>query len=353
MRRNHCCVAAPGSLVACPEPSDAGSCSFEICPRALCAPKARSEVGPVVARLISVVEYFLEPRVSKPPTTIASSLDPFAGSEKPDHREHDELRQSADAKPMRSPVVADQATSISERAATSWANPVSPIERGKVPTRVLDLKADLLSRHIPAMLPLESASLDPNEVNAPGTCSRPFTKLICGARGKRTGRPCPQKGLYPNGRCRWHGGLSTGPRTPEGKARSMLNHLTPKRTGSEPREGDEVEPVLPCQQQPQRRRERRTQTSPYVFYEAASARTKINGVLRHICEYMEARPDRWHVASGIAAALSVPAGVVEAALRFLIVAGRVERLGDKPVRVRYRWRASTDVRAGSIYHLAA
>jgi hypothetical protein len=41
----------------------------------------------------------------------------------------------------------------------------------------------------------------------------------CGARSKRTGKPC-QGAAMPNGRCRLHGGKSTGPRTPEGLERS-------------------------------------------------------------------------------------------------------------------------------------
>src|SRR5215204_7542738 len=40
----------------------------------------------------------------------------------------------------------------------------------------------------------------------------------CGARG-RTGKPC-QGPAMANGRCRMHGGTSTGPRTPEGLKRS-------------------------------------------------------------------------------------------------------------------------------------
>ena len=39
----------------------------------------------------------------------------------------------------------------------------------------------------------------------------------CGAR-TRAGHPCGQSAMR-NGRCRFHGGLSTGPRTPEGLAR--------------------------------------------------------------------------------------------------------------------------------------
>src|SRR2546430_3086864 len=34
----------------------------------------------------------------------------------------------------------------------------------------------------------------------------------CGARSKRTGKPCPGA-ARPNGRCKLHGGKSTGPRT--------------------------------------------------------------------------------------------------------------------------------------------
>src|SRR5258708_21360795 len=39
----------------------------------------------------------------------------------------------------------------------------------------------------------------------------------CGARSKRTGLPC-RAAAMPNGRCKVHGGKSTGPRTPEGLA---------------------------------------------------------------------------------------------------------------------------------------
>jgi hypothetical protein len=44
-------------------------------------------------------------------------------------------------------------------------------------------------------------------------------KIMCGAKTRRD-KPCVAKAL-PNGRCRNHGGLSTGPKTPEGKARSL------------------------------------------------------------------------------------------------------------------------------------
>jgi hypothetical protein len=41
----------------------------------------------------------------------------------------------------------------------------------------------------------------------------------CGAHARSSGRPCEAPAMR-NGRCRFHGGKSTGPRTPEGLERS-------------------------------------------------------------------------------------------------------------------------------------
>lgn len=46
--------------------------------------------------------------------------------------------------------------------------------------------------------------------------------LTCGARAQ-SGAPCRMTALFANGRCVWHGGKSTGPSTPEGKARARAN----------------------------------------------------------------------------------------------------------------------------------
>ncbi len=51
--------------------------------------------------------------------------------------------------------------------------------------------------------------------------------LACGAR-TRAGTPCKMTSIYLNGRCKLHGGLSTGPTSPEGKARAALNGRKPK-----------------------------------------------------------------------------------------------------------------------------
>ena len=47
-------------------------------------------------------------------------------------------------------------------------------------------------------------------------------KKMCGAK-TRQGTPCKNTRLYKNGRCKNHGGLSTGPRTEEGKAKALAN----------------------------------------------------------------------------------------------------------------------------------
>lgn len=50
-----------------------------------------------------------------------------------------------------------------------------------------------------------------------------FLNMRCGARTKATGNPCKRKDIYKSGRCKLHGGLSTGPRTKEGKQKSAEN----------------------------------------------------------------------------------------------------------------------------------
>ena len=56
-------------------------------------------------------------------------------------------------------------------------------------------------------------------------------KKMCGAK-TRQGTSCKNTRLYKNGRCKNHGGLSTGPRTEEGKARALANLKKPKERAS-------------------------------------------------------------------------------------------------------------------------
>jgi hypothetical protein len=52
--------------------------------------------------------------------------------------------------------------------------------------------------------------------------------LPSGAR-TRAGTPCKRPARIPSGRCKFHGGQSTGPRTVAGKAKSAANWHCPKR----------------------------------------------------------------------------------------------------------------------------
>ena len=54
-------------------------------------------------------------------------------------------------------------------------------------------------------------------------------KLKCGAHAKSTGHPCKAKALA-NGRCKNHGGMSTGPKTPAG--RQAIAQATRQRMAS-------------------------------------------------------------------------------------------------------------------------
>lgn len=53
---------------------------------------------------------------------------------------------------------------------------------------------------------------------------RRFLISRCGAR-TRKGTPCDAQKIPGRKRCKWHGGLSTGPRTEAGKQRSLQNLL--------------------------------------------------------------------------------------------------------------------------------
>jgi len=52
--------------------------------------------------------------------------------------------------------------------------------------------------------------------------------MTCGARNRK-GLPCGNIDLYPNGRCKFHGGASTGPTSELGKWRSSVNGFLRKR----------------------------------------------------------------------------------------------------------------------------
>lgn len=58
-----------------------------------------------------------------------------------------------------------------------------------------------------------------------------LVSLRCEAK-TRAGTPCKLLPVKSNGRCKFHGGYSTGPRTQEGKCKCALN-LKKKSTGND------------------------------------------------------------------------------------------------------------------------
>src|SRR5688572_2331375 len=63
-------------------------------------------------------------------------------------------------------------------------------------------------------------SKEPQEPHWKAGLDRARIAPKCGARTRSAGA-CGQPGMK-NGRCRYHGGKSTGPRTPEGRERSRM-----------------------------------------------------------------------------------------------------------------------------------
>jgi hypothetical protein len=89
--------------------------------------------------------------------------------------------------------------------------------------RVRDLRKQLESSREPPMITHDSKIIHsplrlPEFPAFPEECRG----ITCGAK-TRTGTLCKLTSLYGNGRCKFHGGLSTGPKTVVGKARAALN----------------------------------------------------------------------------------------------------------------------------------
>ncbi|WP_129136376.1 HGGxSTG domain-containing protein [Luteimonas sp. YGD11-2] len=62
-----------------------------------------------------------------------------------------------------------------------------------------------------------------------GSSVKAVDRVVCGAKRHRDGQPCEALSVPGKRRCRFHGGMSTGPRTPEGKRRAEAN-LRARRT---------------------------------------------------------------------------------------------------------------------------
>lgn len=79
---------------------------------------------------------------------------------------------------------------------------------------------------------LEDSGLSEEDAveQAPAFDFETFQGLRCGARARSTGQPCRSLAIvFGNGRCKLHGGMSTGPVSDAGKARAALNGTQPKQ----------------------------------------------------------------------------------------------------------------------------
>ena len=73
------------------------------------------------------------------------------------------------------------------------------------------------------------ALLGPNSLGGAPPFPEVCRDLRCGAIAKSTGLPCLRRDLHRSSRCRLHGGLSSGPKSLEGKRRAAANGCMPKR----------------------------------------------------------------------------------------------------------------------------
>lgn len=92
----------------------------------------------------------------------------------------------------------------------------TPMTSGKAPELSdTNARARMTSGEIPDWLMKSMARSENRKKQA--------ARVTCGAKRHRDGQPCQAKSEPGKKRCRFHGGRSTGPKTPEGKARALAN----------------------------------------------------------------------------------------------------------------------------------
>lgn len=97
---------------------------------------------------------------------------------------------------------------------------ITPVDGSPTPA---DPPATGFSRSIPQPAPDQPSGVVEAEEAPPKPKQRhKVGKALCGAK-TRKGLPCVRRVVEGNARCPNHGGLSTGPKTAEGRARCTLN----------------------------------------------------------------------------------------------------------------------------------
>lgn len=125
-------------------------------------------------------------------------------------------------------------SAILDSIVAEWAE-LSGIKYNEIQAPMSSGKSPGINRHLRAR-PYDFDSEQPIWAAswlAAGRAREATKRVICGARRHRDGQPCRAKSEPGKRRCRFHGGCSTGPRTPEGKARSLANLRRPKGYSSQ------------------------------------------------------------------------------------------------------------------------
>ncbi|WP_229792268.1 site-specific integrase [Cognatilysobacter bugurensis] len=118
------------------------------------------------------------------------------------------INNQKESEPMTPSAGAGVFRHIRARANDSGGGPELPHpSQARAPANDFDAHAAVGSRLLPP-----AASTAPVPARMP-----------CGARRHRDGQPCQALSEPGKRRCKWHGRRSTGPRTPEGKARALAN----------------------------------------------------------------------------------------------------------------------------------
>lgn len=131
------------------------------------------------------------------------------------HQE-DQLPGSADA--TNSAVINAIVLEWAELTGRAEPQPKSPKHRSGFAARIAGACADAYESGGASDLPMWSGEYLVRIANR-----KAVARVICGAKRHRDGKPCRAKSEPGKKRCRFHGGRSTGPRTPEGRARALAN----------------------------------------------------------------------------------------------------------------------------------
>jgi len=123
-------------------------------------------------------------------------------------------------------------TEWAELTGINWNEKSNPMTSARRPELSDAVRARMSSEEVPDWL-----------VRAMGRTenrTKQAVRITCGAARHRDGLPCQALSEPGKKRCRFHGGRSTGPRTPAGKARALANLRRGARPPSPAKDGGSI-----------------------------------------------------------------------------------------------------------------